>query len=112
MLTLIVGCWLWLSGFGRPLGSLWADFRLLWLLWGDLGLPLGALGVALEPIGLPRARPLPGRNSSGFRGGRVPFRFDETTVRYTEPDPTDPLDPAEVVAASKPRTLPSTRAGG
>ena len=27
-------------------------------------------------------------------------------------DPADPADPAEVVAASPPRTLPSTRAGG
>ena len=121
------------------LGSLWPDFGSLLLPWGDFRLPLVVLwgpfqigptfgffgssgvtlgslwvscGVPLAPIGLPRARPWPGRDLSAFGEGKVSFRVHETTVWDTEPDLPDLPERTEVVAASAPQTLPSTRAGG
>ena len=59
----------------------------------------GAVGGRLEPL----------------LGSKVVFRLDERPLWDTSPDPADPADPpdpGEVVAASVPQTLPSTRAGG
>ena len=93
-----------LGPFGVPLGSLWPSFGLpLAVLWGPFGptfgffgssgVTLGSLwvpfGVPLAPIGLPRARPWPGRDLSAFGEGKVSFRVHETIVWDTEADLAD-----------------------
>ena len=92
-----------------PLGRYWAPFvPLWWCLWlslGCLGAPSGSLWLPLGRLGVPSgSRPL--------KVEKVVFRVDETTVWYNEADQADQADEPEVVAASAPRTLPSTRAGG
>ena len=77
--------------FGLPLAVLWGPFRPTFGFFGSSGVTLGSLwvcfGVPLAPIGLPRARPWPGRDLSAFGEGKVSFRVHEHIVWYTEPGP-------------------------
>jgi len=77
--------------FGLPLAVLWGPFGPTFGFFGSSGVTLGSLwvpfGVPLAPIGLPRARPWPGRDLSAFGEGKVSFRVHETIVWYTEPGP-------------------------
>ena len=88
-----------LSLFGGAFGSVWDALGRLRAPFGSLWFPLGRLGV---PSGS-------GLLQGSLKVEKVVFRVHETTVWYNEPDQADQ---AEVVAASAPRTLPSTRAGG
>ncbi len=91
-----------LSLFGGAFGSVWDALGRLRAPFGSLWFPLGRLGV---PSGS-------GLLQGSLKVEKVVFRVHETTVWYNEPDQADQADQAEVVAASAPRTLPSTRAGG
>ena len=77
--------------FGLPLAVLWGPFGSTFGFFGSSGVTLGSLwvpfGAPLAPIGLPRARPWPGRDSSAFGEGKVSFRVHETIVWYTGPYP-------------------------
>ena len=88
-----------LSFFGGSFGSV----------WDALGCPqalFGSLRVALGSLLAPSLKNLENRP---LKVEKVVFRVDETTVWDNQ---ADLPDLAEVVAASAPRTLPSTRAGG
>ncbi len=91
-----------MSLFGGAVGSVWDALARLRAPFGSLWFPLGRLGVPSGSVLL----------QGGLKVEKVVFRVDETTVWYNEADQADQADQAEVVAASAPRTLPSTRAGG
>ena len=88
--------------FGPTLGALWAVLRLLWLLWGDLGLPV----VPLGRLGLPWD---PGQHLDE-QVGRISKACRQNIASWNLPG--GPGGPGEVVSRSAVRSPTSTHAGG